>query len=182
MLRFFCVLIVLRQDHLEGGEGGPKGLDFGEGHRSVLPGRVLRIARPSEYPLKPRKSDVDDEEEQKENRKRDAEDARKPWRTLLRPVAAELIEKLKRREAKNFVGSKPVLLDGPKGGGKSETLAQTAAWARNNGWLVLWLNGEEMTRGGRLLRSRNEPTLFDQPTTSRTILARFAASEVGLHC
>lgn len=101
-----------------------------------------------------------------------------PWTTLLRPGVAKVMDTLQRRGEEGFAkGGRSVVLEGERGAGKSVAMAQLAVWARAQGWLVLALDGLAMTRGGRIVRSRRSPALFDQPGTNRLLLERFAAAE-----
>ena len=100
------------------------------------------------------------------------------WVSLVRPVTAQVIDELTRRAERGFSESvESIVLDGEKGAGKSVVLAQAGQWARAQGWLVVSLDGIAMTRGGRIVRNKNEPHLWDQQATSRVVLEQLLEAE-----
>lgn len=72
-----------------------------------------------------------------------------------------------------FLGSKvrkQIVLDGPVSCGKSIALALLVHWAREEGWLVLYVpSGQEWTRGGFFYKNP-QTGLWDTPVQAANIL------------
>eukprot|EP00271_Cylindrocystis_brebissonii_P004017 TRINITY_DN15357_c0_g1_i1.p1 TRINITY_DN15357_c0_g1~~TRINITY_DN15357_c0_g1_i1.p1 ORF type:complete len:634 (+),score=98.60 TRINITY_DN15357_c0_g1_i1:151-2052(+) len=72
--------------------------------------------------------------------------------------------------------SSSFLLEGPSGSGKSFALAQAVAWARANGWLVLYVpSGQSWLRGGFCYPCEREAGGYDTPLQARSVLQAFLA-------
>ncbi|CAI9761270.1 unnamed protein product [Fraxinus pennsylvanica] len=69
---------------------------------------------------------------------------------------------------------KQIVLDGPMSCGKSIALAMLVHWAREEGWLVLYVpSGREWTHGG-LFYKNPQTGLWDTPVQAATILQDFS--------
>lgn len=65
---------------------------------------------------------------------------------------------------------KKIVLDGPRSCGKSIALAMLVHWARNEGWLVLYVpKGREWTHGGFFYRNPRTG-LWDTPVQAANVL------------
>eukprot|EP00007_Cunea_sp_BSH-02190019_P005921 CAMPEP_0174244468 /NCGR_PEP_ID=MMETSP0417-20130205/35322_1 /TAXON_ID=242541 /ORGANISM="Mayorella sp, Strain BSH-02190019" /LENGTH=531 /DNA_ID=CAMNT_0015324155 /DNA_START=145 /DNA_END=1737 /DNA_ORIENTATION=- len=70
---------------------------------------------------------------------------------------------------------KSALINGSRGVGKSVTLAQSVIWARQNGWLCLWIPSAAklVTSGYSISESRIMPGLYDQNDYAVGLLKAF---------
>lgn len=65
---------------------------------------------------------------------------------------------------------KQIVLDGPRSSGKSVALAMLAQWAREEGWLVLYVpNGRDWTHGGFYYKNP-QTGLWDTPVQADSVL------------
>ena len=82
---------------------------------------------------------------------------------------SQLLEDLMERKNSNFLRSKSpngaggLILNGIKGVGKTATLAEMVMWARKNGWIVVYVDGRDLTEKGYIEPNKNDRNLFDQP-------------------
>ncbi|KAL2508165.1 mitochondrial 28S ribosomal protein S29-related [Forsythia ovata] len=75
---------------------------------------------------------------------------------------------------------KQIVLDGPVSCGKSIALAMLVHWAREEGWLVLYVpSGREWTHGG-LFYKNPQTCLWDTPVQAANILQDFSKYNVSL--
>ncbi|KAJ8751548.1 hypothetical protein K2173_016783 [Erythroxylum novogranatense] len=76
-------------------------------------------------------------------------------------------------DSKGVKVRKQIVLDGPVGCGKSITLAMFVHWAREEGWLVLYVpQGREWTHGGYFYRNP-QTGLWDTPDQAFNVLKDF---------
>lgn len=65
---------------------------------------------------------------------------------------------------------KQIVLDGPRSSGKSVALAMLAQWAREEGWLVLYVpNGRDWSHGGFYYKNP-QTGLWDTPVQADSVL------------
>eukprot|EP01111_Echinosteliopsis_oligospora_P007477 TRINITY_DN2259_c0_g1_i1.p1 TRINITY_DN2259_c0_g1~~TRINITY_DN2259_c0_g1_i1.p1 ORF type:complete len:469 (+),score=108.40 TRINITY_DN2259_c0_g1_i1:34-1440(+) len=88
---------------------------------------------------------------------------------LVRPVVEDVVAWCDEWRRKQFIGRQKdedyyVLLDGPRGVGKSTALNPIVHWARLEGWLVVFIpDGPKWISTGHLGKCRANPKWFSQP-------------------
>lgn len=92
-----------------------------------------------------------------------------PYSLMWTKYCEDLLNNLKERQKNHFLRNKSpngaggVILNGMKGVGKTCTLVEMAMWARSNGWLVVYVDGRDLTETGNVMPHKKERGLFDQP-------------------
>ncbi|XP_070034008.1 uncharacterized protein [Nicotiana tomentosiformis] len=91
----------------------------------------------------------------------------------LRDNFRSIVDPTVQSNAKGHKARKQVVLDGPVSSGKSIALAMLVHWARDEGWLVLYVpKGREWTHGGFFYKNP-KTGLWDTPVQAANILQDF---------
>ncbi|PRP83277.1 polymorphic outer membrane protein [Planoprotostelium fungivorum] len=85
-----------------------------------------------------------------------------------RTVVNKVIDKIDAAHREGFPNNSSILMDGPVGAGKSCALLSTVLWARQNGWIVIYIPEViKLLHGGNYIEdSKFSPGSFDQPELS----------------
>lgn len=105
----------------------------------------------------------------------------KGFQFMLSEQAMKVIEKLQAQKQSYFTDLQPTILDGDRGQGKSVALLEIVYWARQNGWLVVYIpDGLALTcseNKRQITPSRRDADLWDSPE----IAAEICDSMVKVH-